>query len=83
MKPSPDLRKLFLYAKDDNFANKIDIATINAFINSNEIQVKQMKHISELEAKPEGQHFILGDWPCVLERTTPLRKFSTLVAGVV
>ncbi len=49
----------------------------------NEIAVTSVKNISELAKKSEGKRFILDLWPCVLERTTPMRKHSTLVAGAI
>lgn len=46
---SPDyVRKLSLYAHNDDFVSHIDLAIVFAFISSNELQVTKLKHIKEL-----------------------------------
>ena len=54
-----------------------------AFVDINNIDMKKMKHFSELASKPEGKKFLLNEWPIVLERESPIRKHSTLVAGMI
>ena len=48
MKQSPDIRKLFLYAKNDDFSATIDAAIIKSFVAMNELAVNFSKNISEL-----------------------------------
>ncbi len=46
---SPDyVRKLNLYARNNDFGSHIDIAIVSTFIALNELQVMKMKNIQEL-----------------------------------
>ena len=58
---SPDyVRKLNLYARNDDFVSHIDLAIVATFIASNELQVTKMKHIKELALNTaEGKRFIM------------------------
>ena len=75
------MRKLVLYASDNRFNNSIDKVTIQAFAHLADIPIKEGHDIRVLEKKEEAKRFLMGEWDCILERQSRLRKFGTLVAG--
>ena len=77
MASNSETRKLYLYARDNNFKT-VDAITCLAFFALAEIPVKQKDlttKVSETAKTP------VDNWPCFLVRTSTLRKHPAVVAG--
>ena len=74
-----ETRKLNFYAREDNFKT-VDALTCLAFFAVAEIPVHRNEDISKLA---DSKRISATQWPCVLERTSTLRKNPSYAAGSI